>query len=60
MVKTVRTAKEATPATSLMSMAMIAIAAGITMMQEATTQFLGVCLVAVGIALVALHYLTGL
>ena len=56
------TKKQSATATSLMGMAMMAIAAGIGFLQTGneSQMFTGVVLVAVGVMLVALHYLTGL
>ena len=54
-----RLVEAAEPAT-VMSLAIMAISTGILLMGSAQTQFLGACLVAAGIALVLLHYYTGL
>ncbi len=51
--------RNAAPSTGLMGAAIVAISSGITLMQAAETQFLGICLVIVGIVLVLLHYYTG-
>jgi len=51
--------RNAAPSTGLMGAAILAISSGITLMQAAQTQFLGICLVIVGIVLVLLHYYTG-
>ena len=58
----VKSAKEAAPSVTLMGIAMMAIAAGIGFLQtgDESQMFTGVVLVAVGVMLVALHYLTGL